>query len=283
MAKYHINGRGEPGACSARAGNCPFGDEASHYASPREAINAYEAAMRRETLPKPSSISSRRLTSASQFVNSKYSQAHKDVGDSFLAAVIADRASGVKDSTTHQVLQEDSDERTQDEISQALVAEKATADYYRGELQVPGVLLAQDITEKAFDLSPDSSTYNSARGNVSYRFTKVYVREGPFRRRRVKSALVYYGNDGVAHFLTDPSSSDGLWDLAHPSKPPVEFMGKDQSQFKSFGMATPEMLATFVQDSKGILRSMAAQEKKRRIALEEGARIANRAVLQTEI
>jgi hypothetical protein len=43
MARYHINPEtGNPGKCSAQAGNCPFGDDLAHYSSPEEAREAYE-------------------------------------------------------------------------------------------------------------------------------------------------------------------------------------------------------------------------------------------------
>lgn len=42
MAKYHINERGEPGACRAKY-SCPFGGEADHFATKDEARAGYEA------------------------------------------------------------------------------------------------------------------------------------------------------------------------------------------------------------------------------------------------
>lgn len=42
MAKYHINGEGNPGACRAKPGNCPFGSESDHYADAKEARKIYE-------------------------------------------------------------------------------------------------------------------------------------------------------------------------------------------------------------------------------------------------
>lgn len=42
MAKYHINGKGEPGKCSAEKGNCPFGSDDEHYTSAAAARTAYE-------------------------------------------------------------------------------------------------------------------------------------------------------------------------------------------------------------------------------------------------
>ena len=41
MAKYHINGKGEPGVCRAQK-NCPFGDADHHYSSAEEAREAFE-------------------------------------------------------------------------------------------------------------------------------------------------------------------------------------------------------------------------------------------------
>lgn len=43
MAKYHIRENGEPGVCTAKDGNCPFGADAPHFASSAEARSAYEA------------------------------------------------------------------------------------------------------------------------------------------------------------------------------------------------------------------------------------------------
>jgi hypothetical protein len=45
MAKYHINGRGEPGKCSAQKGGCPFGGEGQHYSTSDDARKAYETVM----------------------------------------------------------------------------------------------------------------------------------------------------------------------------------------------------------------------------------------------
>lgn len=42
MARYHINGKGEPGVCRATQ-KCPFGDlQEDHYSSPEEARKGYE-------------------------------------------------------------------------------------------------------------------------------------------------------------------------------------------------------------------------------------------------
>ena len=43
MAKYHINSKGEPGACTAAPGNCPFGENTQHYETAEAAREAYEA------------------------------------------------------------------------------------------------------------------------------------------------------------------------------------------------------------------------------------------------
>jgi len=45
MTKYHINPKtGNPGACSAAPGACPFGGEANHYESASDARKAFESA-----------------------------------------------------------------------------------------------------------------------------------------------------------------------------------------------------------------------------------------------
>ena len=50
MANYHINPEtGEPGICRAKK-NCPFGNLDSHYSSKEEAIEDFEAQMKREEL-----------------------------------------------------------------------------------------------------------------------------------------------------------------------------------------------------------------------------------------
>lgn len=45
MAKFHINGKGEPGKCSAAQGNCPFGSDEEHFTSAEAARDAYELQM----------------------------------------------------------------------------------------------------------------------------------------------------------------------------------------------------------------------------------------------
>lgn len=42
---FHINAKGEPGSCSAKPGNCPFGADAPHYETAAEARAAFEASM----------------------------------------------------------------------------------------------------------------------------------------------------------------------------------------------------------------------------------------------
>ena len=40
--KWHVNGEGKPGKCSAKAGACPFGADAPHFGTKREAQAAAE-------------------------------------------------------------------------------------------------------------------------------------------------------------------------------------------------------------------------------------------------
>jgi len=49
MTKIHLNDKGDPGKCSATIGRCPFGDEAQHYPSMKEARAAFERMMTDET------------------------------------------------------------------------------------------------------------------------------------------------------------------------------------------------------------------------------------------
>ena len=46
--KWHVNGEKKPGECSARKGQCPFGADAPHYGSEREAQAAAEGLIARE-------------------------------------------------------------------------------------------------------------------------------------------------------------------------------------------------------------------------------------------
>ena len=46
--KWHVNGEGKPGKCSAKAGACPFGADAPHFGTKREAQAAAEALIERE-------------------------------------------------------------------------------------------------------------------------------------------------------------------------------------------------------------------------------------------
>ena len=36
-AKWHVNGEGKPGKCDAKKGQCPFGSDAPHFGTKREA------------------------------------------------------------------------------------------------------------------------------------------------------------------------------------------------------------------------------------------------------
>ena len=47
--KWHVNGEGKPGKCGAKKGQCPFGADAPHFGSKREAEAAAEALIARES------------------------------------------------------------------------------------------------------------------------------------------------------------------------------------------------------------------------------------------
>ena len=47
--KWHVNGEGKPGKCSAKAGACPFGADAPHFGTRREAQAAAEELIARES------------------------------------------------------------------------------------------------------------------------------------------------------------------------------------------------------------------------------------------
>lgn len=47
--KWHVNGEGKPGKCSAKAGACPFGADAPHFGTKREAEAAAEELIARES------------------------------------------------------------------------------------------------------------------------------------------------------------------------------------------------------------------------------------------
>ena len=47
--KWHVNGEGKPGKCSAKKGQCPFGADAPHFGTKREAEAAAEELIARES------------------------------------------------------------------------------------------------------------------------------------------------------------------------------------------------------------------------------------------
>ena len=53
--KFHVNGKGEPGKCSAQHGGCPFGGESDHHSNPEDARKAFEQANASATFPVKSS------------------------------------------------------------------------------------------------------------------------------------------------------------------------------------------------------------------------------------
>lgn len=73
MTRYHINASGEPGACSAKPGNCPFGGEANHYENAALARKAFELSMGAQA-PRTLSISSEAAASAQMRRDSHYDE-----------------------------------------------------------------------------------------------------------------------------------------------------------------------------------------------------------------
>lgn len=57
--KFHINGKGEPGRCSAQHGGCPFGGENEHYVTKEGASVAYERSMADGSIPKLTKVPTR--------------------------------------------------------------------------------------------------------------------------------------------------------------------------------------------------------------------------------
>jgi hypothetical protein len=56
MAKFHINGKGEAGACKATKGGCPFGDESEHFTTPEAARKHFEDSQPPATPTKKSKV-----------------------------------------------------------------------------------------------------------------------------------------------------------------------------------------------------------------------------------
>jgi hypothetical protein len=50
MTKYHLTAKGEPGKCTAKAGNCPYGSDVPHYATKELAREAFEITAEAEQL-----------------------------------------------------------------------------------------------------------------------------------------------------------------------------------------------------------------------------------------
>lgn len=58
---YHINGNGDPGVCTAKSDNCPFGSVEDHFTSASQARYSYESRMGSMEQPKLKKASSPRL------------------------------------------------------------------------------------------------------------------------------------------------------------------------------------------------------------------------------
>lgn len=88
MIKYHINGRGEAGPCSAQLGNCPFGAEDRHFPSKATAQQAYEIFMAEgQKLPTINKKKSQSLASTiaqgEKVWRIALESAREDIGDDF--------------------------------------------------------------------------------------------------------------------------------------------------------------------------------------------------------
>lgn len=80
MAKYHINGEGNPGLCKAQSGKCPFGGEANHYGSQENARKAFELSMASKTNPP---AKRKRLSSTEAIAASQRKRNLKDFANTF--------------------------------------------------------------------------------------------------------------------------------------------------------------------------------------------------------
>lgn len=87
--KFHVNGKGEPGKCSAQHGGCPFGGESEHHSSPEDARTAFEQANAAATFPVKSS---RKVSELSQLA--------KVSGD---AAILMEAAENGSDRTFRNI------------------------------------------------------------------------------------------------------------------------------------------------------------------------------------
>lgn len=80
MAKYHINGEGNPGLCKAQSGKCPFGGEANHYSSQENARKAFELSMASKDNPP---AKRKKLSSAEAIAGAQRKRDLKDFANVF--------------------------------------------------------------------------------------------------------------------------------------------------------------------------------------------------------
>jgi hypothetical protein len=78
---YHINGNGDPGVCTAKSDNCPFGSIEDHFTSANQARYAYESRMGTVEQPKLKKVSSGSLESMPVVVSDAVHDATFNDGD----------------------------------------------------------------------------------------------------------------------------------------------------------------------------------------------------------
>ena len=122
MAKFHINGKGEPGACQAQEGNCPFGGDDDHYTSKDGARKSFESKNSKATFSDPSEVQKKTWSAAALNANI---EAHRQslsvpldrafqVHDEFFRKAVAEvhgvPSSAARTSVLHTMVRDQSDQ-----------------------------------------------------------------------------------------------------------------------------------------------------------------------------
>lgn len=116
MAKFHINPEKGPLPCSAQSGQCPYGEDAPHFATKAEAQTEFESTLAKETKP----LVSQRRTSAAVI------QARKEILaknlDAMTYAQVEEFANSSRDN--HKIVDELIEERSAESYERYLKLEK---------------------------------------------------------------------------------------------------------------------------------------------------------------
>jgi len=229
MAKFHINGKGEPGACKATSGNCPFGEIEDHFDSPEAARAAYERSMANHPAGK-----GRKQTSSSLAVYGSLTETTR--AKIAKAQELFDKSEKKMNDTAMYENYGPSTREGSDRILAVVAHEKATARLAKvkrilGELkQIHG---AVERLDKGTPLTPGSH-YSGSRRPITFAEVNVgdVIETRPMPTAQPGGGVKYNRNRGLVIGKTDAGKLKVIYEEVEDTNSSGEFVIPEEKPFE---------------------------------------------------